>query len=347
MPIRRISKEEADQNRKKQQILKNAGYNINIDGSWGPWQEKQYKKVTVDRRQPNQASALAIPLYGIAQALQGTSTVSLPTLSSSAIAAAPIITTLAGPISGITDLISGIHRYEPVTRQQRQERTFAPDATRVTRPISNAESIHIDPALVRKWAVDMASNESDNTAESDNTETSTASSSTETPQTPDNGDNKQKKEGFISKLINKSRNKKSNQNKQQNTDSDGFLRGTKRFLWETAKNNYNKDWRWRNAVRALLSPITVPAAFNLGSRILGFYAGMGSNISQTAIDNFQQGYQSALRRDTAQVQKGVQNAPIDTTRFTYPSTTPITSPTQDSILTQDSVDIDFNQDYKW
>lgn len=345
MPIKRISREEADQNRKKQQILKNAGYNIVVDGSWGPWQEEQYKKVTANRRQPNKASALAVPLYGITQALQGTSAVSLPTLSGSAIAAAPIITTLAGPISGITDLISGIHRYEPVTRQQRQERTFAPDATRIARPISNAESTHINPALVRKWAVDMASNESDNTTESDDTETSTgtASSSTETPQTPDNGDNKQKKEGFISKLINKSRNKKSNQDKQQDTDSDGFIRGTKRFLWETAKNNYNKDWRWRNAARVLLSPITVPAATNIGSRILGYYTGMGSNISQTAIDNFQKGFQSASRRDTTQVQNPVTT---DTTRLIYPST-PITSPTQNSIPTQDSVIIDFNQNYNW
>jgi hypothetical protein len=37
MPIRKISQAEAAENKKKQQVLRTAGYNIKVDGSWGPW----------------------------------------------------------------------------------------------------------------------------------------------------------------------------------------------------------------------------------------------------------------------------------------------------------------------
>ena len=42
---RKISQAEAAENKKKQQVLRTAGYNIKVDGSWGPWQEKQYRKI--------------------------------------------------------------------------------------------------------------------------------------------------------------------------------------------------------------------------------------------------------------------------------------------------------------
>ena len=34
---RKISQAEAEENKKKQQVLRTAGYNIKVDGSWGPW----------------------------------------------------------------------------------------------------------------------------------------------------------------------------------------------------------------------------------------------------------------------------------------------------------------------
>ena len=42
----RPTKEQANENRRKQQVLKQAGYNIKIDGSWGHWLEQQYRKIT-------------------------------------------------------------------------------------------------------------------------------------------------------------------------------------------------------------------------------------------------------------------------------------------------------------
>ena len=46
---KRITKEQAEANKKKQQVLRQAGYNIKVDGSWGPWQEEQYRGVLLRR----------------------------------------------------------------------------------------------------------------------------------------------------------------------------------------------------------------------------------------------------------------------------------------------------------
>lgn len=38
-------------NKRKQTALKLAGYNIKVDGSWGPWQEAQYRKINTHKKQ--------------------------------------------------------------------------------------------------------------------------------------------------------------------------------------------------------------------------------------------------------------------------------------------------------
>lgn len=48
-PIRKATTEEVVQNKKKQQFLNQHGIKVKIDGSWGPWQQKQY-----DNLQPKQ-----------------------------------------------------------------------------------------------------------------------------------------------------------------------------------------------------------------------------------------------------------------------------------------------------
>ena len=35
-----------EHNKRKQQFLNQNGVNVKIDGSWGPWQEQQYRKLT-------------------------------------------------------------------------------------------------------------------------------------------------------------------------------------------------------------------------------------------------------------------------------------------------------------
>lgn len=140
---KRITKEQAEANKKKQQVLRQAGYNIKVDGSWGPWQEQQYNKIMSRRRSPNQANmgVMALPVagYGAAQLLEGLGSVSLPSISipsASALAmAAPVTLTLAGPAYGAYELITGKHHQMQLTPQERQAQVYAPDATRVSRPI--------------------------------------------------------------------------------------------------------------------------------------------------------------------------------------------------------------------
>lgn len=140
---KRITKEQAEANKKKQQVLRQAGYNIKVDGSWGPWQEKQYRKVISNGgRNPNQANVgvMALPMYGYGatQLLEGLGSVSLPSIpSASALAmAAPVALTLAGPAYGAHELLTGKHHKIQSTPQERQAQVYASDATRVSRPIA-------------------------------------------------------------------------------------------------------------------------------------------------------------------------------------------------------------------
>ena len=141
---KRITKEQAEVNKKKQQVLRKAGYNIKVDGSWGPWQEKQYRKVISNGgRNPNQANVgvMALPMYGYgaAQLLKGLGSVSLPSISipsaSAHAMAAPVALTLAGPAYGAYETLTGKYHQIQSTPQERQAQVYAPDATRVSRPI--------------------------------------------------------------------------------------------------------------------------------------------------------------------------------------------------------------------
>lgn len=142
---KRITKEQAEANKKKQQVLRQTGYNIKVDGSWGPWQEEQYRKVSSKGgRNPNQANVgvIALPMYGYgaAQLLEGLGSVSLPSISTpsaSALAmAAPVALTLAGPAYGAYELLTGKHHQVQSTPQEKQAQVYASDATRVSRPIT-------------------------------------------------------------------------------------------------------------------------------------------------------------------------------------------------------------------
>lgn len=57
---KRIPKEQVEANMKKQQVLRQAGYNIKADGSWGPWQEEQYRRVLL--RRPQQEEPYVRPM---------------------------------------------------------------------------------------------------------------------------------------------------------------------------------------------------------------------------------------------------------------------------------------------
>ena len=152
---KRITKEQAEANKKKQQVLKDAGYRIKVDGSWGPWQEKEYRKV-ISKENTNKANVgvMALPMagYGAAQLFGGS--IALPSLSSfasSLFPAASAALTLAGPAMGAYELYRGVYPKVQETPQERQERVYAPDATRTSRPIISEfpiEGNYLRPGII-------------------------------------------------------------------------------------------------------------------------------------------------------------------------------------------------------
>ena len=142
---KKLSREQIEINKNKQRVLNRAGYNVKVDGNWGPWQEKQYRKVILRvNRNPNQANVgvMALPVagYGVAQLLEGLGSVSLPSISVPSVSAlamaAPVALTLAGPAYGMYERITGKYpKIAPLTPQKRQAQVYAPDATRVSKPI--------------------------------------------------------------------------------------------------------------------------------------------------------------------------------------------------------------------
>ena len=78
--------------------------------------------------------------YGAAQLLEGLGSVSLPSIStpsaSTLTMAAPVALTLAGPAYGAYELLTGKHHQIQSTPQESQAQVYAPDATRVSRPIA-------------------------------------------------------------------------------------------------------------------------------------------------------------------------------------------------------------------
>ena len=152
---KRITKEQAEANKKKQQVLKDAGYRIKVDGSWGPWQEKEYRKV-ISKENTNKANVgvMALPMagYGAAQLFGGS--IALPSLSSFASSLFPATIgalTLAGPAMGAYELYRGVYPKVQETPQERQERVYAPDATRTSRPIISEfpiEGNYLRPGII-------------------------------------------------------------------------------------------------------------------------------------------------------------------------------------------------------
>lgn len=48
---RRSTNQKVALNKRKQTALRLAGYNIKVDGSWGPWQEAQYRKISTHKKE--------------------------------------------------------------------------------------------------------------------------------------------------------------------------------------------------------------------------------------------------------------------------------------------------------
>lgn len=61
--IRTISHQEAELNKRKQQFLRMNGVNVEVNGSWGPWQEKKYRELTTKDKHYN-TTPLGLLQYG-------------------------------------------------------------------------------------------------------------------------------------------------------------------------------------------------------------------------------------------------------------------------------------------
>lgn len=220
-----VSKSQIAENKRRQNVLRNAGYSIKVDGSWGPWQQEQYNKVISSKGKAKKANvgALALPAAGLAasQVFQGLGSVSLPAVSlpsATALAsAAPIALTLAGPAYGAYELATGQHHSMETTPQERQNRVYSSDATSVSRPMiprtfTPKKSIligekYMNPSLANLSRVNLAStqaNDSTGVAQRDSVGTSN------TPQQPQRPENNQ--------------NNQNNQNKKKSED-DETMRG--------------------------------------------------------------------------------------------------------------------------
>lgn len=234
MPIRKLSKAEAEANKKKQQILKSAGYNVKVDGSWGPWQEEQYRKVLQKRRilrKDNKTSnanvgVLALPAaaYGASSLLEGLGVTASGTVSLPAITGALIAAPLVG---GIYEHVTGNAPQLNVTPQQRQNNAYAADATRVSRPLTISRTrvgnqsrpmgeMYINPAWFRSKILSMASEDTDDSDAAQNPSWEIEDlSAFPPPQDPENEEPKDKKSNKLAdKVSNIFRRKKPNNPKQ-------------------------------------------------------------------------------------------------------------------------------------
>lgn len=133
-----LTKQQIEENKRKQQFLKEHGINVRIDGSWGPWQQQQYNKIVAS--QPNKANAIALSIpasalagSAIMEGLSGAGSITLPAIS----APAAIGATVAAPlVVGAYETLTGQYPRIEVTPEQRQNNVYASDATAVTRPIT-------------------------------------------------------------------------------------------------------------------------------------------------------------------------------------------------------------------
>lgn len=230
---------------------------------------------------------MALPTagYGIAQILKALG-LSLPSISAStATMAAPVALALAGPAYGLYE--AGQH-HQGIASQERQAMTYAPDATMVSRPIvvsrtrvgSQSQSrpigeMYINPALTRIKSVSMASEAArDSTGTVPVSRDSTGIVSSSAPQGNKPGDKKPEDK----------------KPKQDPKKEDGFWGTTRKIFWETGKNNFGNRWRYRNAGRVALSPITIPLAMNGFLGGAGMLIGIGQKSSTSAGNSFKSGY---------------------------------------------------------
>ena len=345
---RRISGEEVARNKKKQQILRQAGYNVKVDGNWGEWQDRKYKEVMAKRTKRNNANVgvLALPAAAALGSTVG-STISAGAVGSalaSAAMAAPVALTLLGPALSLADEIRGVVRTMPRTNRPGVETV---DATRVSRPaIVPIPASNVEQAMLRQLARKKAARTKTKTASKTATQAAPAN-----PQQDQEENKQQQNNQQNNNQQNNPQQQKNGQQEQGNPtqgqqnnpqENKGLkdrlmnwaqttgLKNLKRIAWETKNNNFGpKYYKTRNFGRVVVgaSPVASQAIdlslypFKSWGKAITDKIGLTStpktredSINERTKEIKAQAYQDFVRDSIQRARKNVQqNSVQDTT----------------------------------
>lgn len=110
------------------------------------------------------------------------------------------------------------------------------------------------------------------------------------------------KKGMIDRARDRIKGKTQKKKPQEgDVSTDGFVKIAKRIIWETRNNNFGDAWRWRNASRAILSPVAVPFAMNTAAGMSGLMLGIGERGSGNALNSFKTMYDLGAGSDSTKV----------------------------------------------
>lgn len=273
------TKQQIEENKRKQQFLKEHGINVRIDGSWGPWQQSQYDKIVAS--QPNKANAIALSIpasalagSAIMEGLSGAGSITLPAIN----APAAVGATVAAPlVVGAYETLTGQYPRIEVTPEQRQNRVYASDATTVTRPITvggyayapKERILQLDP---RSAALLVKGNKKGSAPAT--TASSTVTAAPVVPQPPNDPQDEQKNEE--QQNTEQQNNQPQNNQQQPPTEQSPTQPKTKsrsnwKNWWETQNNSTASNFarRARNVGRALTYTEGAVRGFDVVGNIIG------------------------------------------------------------------------------
>lgn len=281
------TKQQIEENKRKQQFLKEHGINVRIDGSWGPWQQQQYDKIVAS--QPNKANAIALSIP--ASALAGSAimeelskSITLPAINAPAAIGATVTAPL---VVGAYETLTGQYPRIEVTPEQRQNNVYASDATAVTRPITvggyayapKERILQLDPrsaALLAKGNKKGNKKGKKQSLAPATTANSTVTAAPVVPQPLNDPQDEQKEQNTEQQNNQPQNNQQQPPTQQPNTEQPPTQPKTKsrsnwKNWWETKNNSTASNFarRARNVGRALAYTEGAARGFDVVGNIIG------------------------------------------------------------------------------
>lgn len=275
------TKQQIEENKRKQQFLKEHGINVRIDGSWGPWQQSQYDKIVAS--QPNKANAIALSIpasalagSAIMEGLSGAGSITLPAIN----APAAVGATVAAPlVVGAYETLTGQYPRIEVTPEQRQNRVYTSDATAVTRPITvggyayvpKERILQLDPRSAALLAKSNKNGKKQSSAPA-TTASPTVTAAPVVPQPPnDPQDEQENKEQQNTEQPNNQPQNNQQQPPTKQSSTQPRSRSNWKNWWETQNNSTASNFarRARNVGRALAYTEGAARGFDVVGNIIG------------------------------------------------------------------------------